>query len=279
MVAPGFETRIRSTFTISNQLIFYYQQLWTMSVNKKNEDQLDSLMNADQNRDMFNSIAPYYDGANRILSIGLDHSWRHSAVKRLAPKNEHVYLDIGCGTGDICLEILKQSPKARVIGIDPSLGMLEIGWKKIRRYGMDSQISLRQGNCLDLDFPDNSFDGVITVFCIRNVTDHKRAFSETVRVLKPGAKLVVMELTEPMGMVMKPLFRIYSNTVMPFVTKIMSSVSAYKYLAASMEAFPKPQNIKRIMTDSGLTNVEYSKMTFGIVTVYEGLKDTNTTTP
>ena len=109
-----------------------------------------------------------------------------------------------------------------------------------------------------LEFPDNSFDGVITVFCIRNVTDRKKAFSEMVRVLKPGSMLVVMELTEPMGLVMKPLFRIYARTVMPLVTKIMSSVSAYKYLAASMEAFPKPENMKQIMTDSGLTNVAYS---------------------
>jgi len=97
--------------------------------------------------------------------------------------------------------------------------------------------------------------------------------------LKPGSMLVVMELTEPMGLVMKPLFRIYASTVMPLVTKIMSSVSAYKYLAASMEAFPKPENMKQIMTDSGLTNVAYSQMTFGIVTVYVGLKDIITKTP
>ena len=239
---------------------------------ENNAERIDSLITADQNREMFNSIAPYYDGANRILSIGLDHLWRRTAVKRLAPKNEHVYLDVGCGTGDICLEMVRQNPTTRVIGIDPSLGMLEIGWKKIRQYGVDSQIFLRQGNCLNLDFPDNSFDGVITAFCIRNVTDHKKAFSEIVRVLKPGAKLVVMELTEPMGLIMKPLFRIYAKTVMPTVTKIMSSVSAYKYLTDSMAAFPKPEKITNLMIDAGMANVSNFSMTFGIVTIFHGFK-------
>jgi len=229
-------------------------------------------MTADQNREMFNHIAPYYDGANRILSVGLDHLWRREAVKRLDPQKDHVYLDIGCGTGDISREILRQNEAARVIGIDTSLGMLEIGWKKIRQYGLSSQISFREGNCLGLEFPDNSFDGAITVFCIRNVTDHKSAFSEMARVLKPGAKLVVMELTEPMGPIMKPLFRIYARTVMPFITKIMSSVSAYKYLTDSMEAFPKPEEIKKLMIEAGMTNVGYSQMTLGIVTIYEGFK-------
>ncbi len=249
-----------------------------MSLYKNNEDRIDSLITADQNQEMFNNIAPYYDGANRILSIGLDRLWRRTAVKILDPKENHVYLDVGCGTGDICIEILRQNLTARVIGIDPSLGMLRIGWKKIRQCGMDSHISLRQGNCLDLDFPENSFDGAITVFCIRNVTDRKKAFSEIVRVLKPGSMLVVMELTEPVGLIMKTLFRIYATTVMPTITTIMSSVSAYKYLTDSMAAFPKPENLKQIMADSGLTKVTYSHMTFGIVTVYVGSKNTNTKT-
>ncbi|MGC8604075.1 MAG: bifunctional demethylmenaquinone methyltransferase/2-methoxy-6-polyprenyl-1,4-benzoquinol methylase UbiE [Desulfomonilaceae bacterium] len=239
---------------------------------KKIDSEIDSLITANQNRDMFNHIAPYYDGANRILSIGLDRFWRRTAVKQLSPENEHIYLDVGCGTGDICLEILRNNRTARVVGIDRSLGMLEIGWKKIRQYGLDSQISLRQGNCLDMDFPDNSFDGAITVFCIRNVTDRKKAFSEIVRVLKPGAKLVVMELTEPMGLIMKPLFRVYAKTIMPAVTKIMSSVSAYKYLTDSMAAFPAPDKIKNLMVDAGMVDVGNFCVTFGIVTIFKGSK-------
>lgn len=238
-------------------------------------DKIDSLMTADQNREMFNYIAPYYDGANRILSIGLDKKWRRQAVKRLEPDEDNLYLDVGCGTGDISFEILRQNQTARIIGIDSSRSMLEIGWRKIRRYGVESQVSLREGDCLDMEFPDNTFDGAISVFCVRNVTNHNRAFSEIVRVLKPGAKLVIMELTEPGGPIMKPLFRIYSKTVMPFVTKIMSSVSAYKYLADSMAAFPKPDQIKGLMITTGMLEVRYFQMTGGIVTVYEGYKTGN----
>lgn len=238
-------------------------------------DKIDSLMTADQNREMFNYIAPYYDGANRILSIGLDKKWRRQAVKRLEPDEDNLYLDVGCGTGDISFEILRQNQTARIIGIDSSRSMLEIGWRKIRRYGVESQVSLREGDCLDLEFPDNTFDGAISVFCVRNVTNHNRAFSEIVRVLKPGAKLVIMELTEPGGPIMKPLFRIYSKTVMPFVTKIMSSVSAYKYLADSMAAFPKPDQIKGLMITTGMLEVRYFQMTGGIVTVFEGYKTGN----
>jgi len=243
-----------------------------MSELEPKRDKIDSLMTADQNRDMFNYIAPHYDGANRILSLGLDHKWRSQAVKWLDVCADHLYLDVGCGTGDISFEILRQNPKAQIIGIDSSLGMLEVGWKKMRRYGLESQVSFREGDCLGLKFPDDRFDGAISVFCIRNVTDHNRAFSEIVRVLKPKAKLVIMELTEPAGPIMKPLFRIYSKTVMPFVTKMMSSVSAYKYLADSMAAFPKPDEIKCMMVEAGMTEVRYKQITGGIVTVFEGVK-------
>lgn len=244
-----------------------------MQFHPTKREHLDSLMTADENREMFDYIAPHYDGANRILSLGLDHKWRSHAVKRLDVCADHLYLDVGCGTGDISFEILRQNPKAQIIGIDPSLGMLEVGWKKIRRYGIESQVSFREGDCLDLQFPDDTFDGAITVFCIRNVPDHRRALSQMLRVLKPGAKLVIMELTEPLGPIMKPLFRVYSRTAMPLITKIMSSVSAYKYLSDSMAAFPKPDEIKGMMVEAGMTEVRYKQITGGIVTVFEGVKN------
>ena len=178
-----------------------------MQFHPTKREHLDSLMTADENREMFDYIAPHYDGANRILSLGLDHKWRSHAVKWLDVCADHLYLDVGCGTGDISFEILRQNPKAQIIGIDSSLGMLEVGWKKIRRYGLESQVSFREGDCLDLQFPDDTFDGAITVFCIRNVPDHRRAFSEIVRVLKPRAKLVIMELTEPAGPDNEALFQ------------------------------------------------------------------------
>jgi demethylmenaquinone methyltransferase / 2-methoxy-6-polyprenyl-1,4-benzoquinol methylase len=230
----------------------------------------DSLIPADENRQMFDHIAGYYDGTNRLLSLGFDASWRRSAVAALSPSPGSRYLDVGCGTGDIAVEILRQQNDCNVTGIDPSAGMLEIGTSKIESLGLDDRIFLQEGDALHLDFPDDTFDGSITSFCIRNVTDRKGALKEICRVVKPGGALVILELTEPQGFIMKPLFRIYSKVVMPVVTGIMSSASAYRYLADSMADFPKPQTILALMESVGFVNVTHRHMTGGIVTVFVG---------
>jgi len=219
---------------------------------------------------MFDHIAGYYDGTNKILTFGLDERWRRRAVRQLAPAAGSVYLDIGCGTGDIALEILRQSPESKVIGIDQSEGMLVVGENKIRAAGLAKAISLVMGDVLDLRYDDNSFDGAITSFCIRNVTDRRRALSEIRRVVRPGGSLVILELTEPQGFFMKPMFKIYAKVAMPLVTKLMSSVSAYRYLTASMADFPSPQSVLEIMKETGFENLKYGHMTGGIVTLFKG---------
>jgi demethylmenaquinone methyltransferase/2-methoxy-6-polyprenyl-1,4-benzoquinol methylase len=201
----------------------------------------DSLITADENRDMFNRIARYYDGTNKLLSLGLDGRWRRKAVSRLALILGSTYLDVGCGTGDMAMEIMRQAPESRVVGIDPSEGMLEVGREKIRSAGLDHAILLQKGDVLDLAFGDNSFDGAITAFCIRNVTDRRRGLKEISRVVRPGGLVIILELTEPQGPIMRPLFRTYARVVMPAVTAIMSSKSAYRYLSDSMADFPDPQ--------------------------------------
>src|SRR5208283_4015601 len=113
--------------------------------------------------------------------------------------------------------------------------------EKVSKAGLQTQISLETADVLDLRFPDHYFDGAITSFCIRNVTDRRRGITEICRVVRPGGLLVILELTEPTGFVMKPLFRIYAGVIMPLVTKMMSSVSAYRYLSASMADFPRPR--------------------------------------
>lgn len=232
--------------------------------------QHDSLISADDNRAMFDHIAGYYDGTNKILSFGLDGFWRRKAVARLAPKPGCTYIDLGCGTGDISLEIVRQEPASRVVGIDPSEGMLAIGRDKVHAVGLDDGISLVQGDVLDLRYDDNSFDGAITSFCIRNVTDRKRALSEIRRVVRPGGRLVILELTEPQGFLMRPLFRFYSRTFMPLLTRMMSSVSAYRYLSDSMADFPAPSTVLDVMKATGFMNLKYGHMTGGIVTLFLG---------
>jgi demethylmenaquinone methyltransferase / 2-methoxy-6-polyprenyl-1,4-benzoquinol methylase len=230
----------------------------------------DSLTTAEENRSMFDAIAGYYDGTNKILSFGLDGFWRSRAVTRLQPVPGGKYLDIGCGTGDIALEILRRAPGSKVIGIDPSQGMLVRGHNKVSAAGLADSISLIIGDVLDLRFEDKSFDGAITAFCIRNVTNRKLALREISRVIRSGGRLVVLELTHPTGRIMEPLFKIYSRVVIPTLTKIMSSVSAYRYLTDSMADFPKPDLILALMKEAGFIECRYRHMTGGIVTLFEG---------
>lgn len=230
----------------------------------------DSLISSEANRAMFERIAGFYDGTNKILSLGLDGWWRRRAVQRLAPVSGGRYLDVGCGTGDMALEILRQAPGSSVIGIDPVENMLAIAENKVRTAGLDASISVEKGDALNLGFGDNSFDGAITAFCIRNVTDRGRALLEILRVLKPGSSLVILELTEPSGPIMKPLFRTYARVVMPAVTRLMSSVSAYKYLADSMADFPEPDIFSRLMAAASFTDLTHKHLTGGIVTIFVG---------
>ena len=235
--------------------------------------QQDSLTTAEENRLMFDSIAKHYDGTNKILSFGLDGIWRSRAVSRLNLRAEGRYLDVGCGTGDIAMEILRQAPGSKVVGIDPSQEMLFRGQLKIGAAGLSDSISLVLGDVLDLKFEDESFDGAITSFCIRNVTDRRQGLSEIRRVVRPGGRVVILELTQPTGKIMGPLFRIYARVVMPALTKIMSSVSAYRYLTDSMVDFPRPELILALMKEAGLIECRYAHMTGGIVTLFEGNTD------
>ena len=218
---------------------------------------------------MFNEIANYYDRTNKILSLGLDGFWRRRAVARLDPHPNKLYLDAGCGTGDVSIFLAKRSPGSRVIGIDPSEAMLRVGISKVAKAGLSEQISMLQGNVLDLQFADHCFDGVITAFCIRNVTDRRRALAEIFRVTRPGGLLVILELIEPGG-IMKPLFRLYSKMVMPLVTALMSSVPAYRYLSDSMADFPRPDAWLRLMDEAGFKNAETESLTGGITRIFAG---------
>lgn len=230
----------------------------------------DSLISADDNRAMFDRIARYYDSTNRILSFGFDSFWRRRAVSRLAPIKGGTYLDVGCGTGDMAVEIVKRYPGSRIIGIDPSEGMLAVGREKVQTAGLEQAIALLKGDVLDLQFADDSFDGAITAFCIRNVTDRKRGLAEIYRVVRPGGLVVVLELTQPLGPIMKPLFGLYGAVVMPLLTAVLSSRPAYKYLTDSMADFPNPHEILRLFSEVGFVNRKYDHMTGGIVTLFEG---------
>lgn len=228
-------------------------------------------MSQAENRSMFQHIASFYDGTNKILSLGLDGFWRRKAVEHLQPVPENRYLDVGCGTADISIEILRVSKSSKVTGLDPSSAMLAVGRKKVSAANLDDKIILIDGDVLDIPFRNRSFDGAITSFCIRNVPHRLRAAQEIRRVLKSGGRFVILELTEPLGPIMKPLFRIYGKLVMPAVTSVMSSVSAYKYLVDSMSDFPHPDVFLKLLSDAGFEQLAYRNITGGIVTIFTGV--------
>lgn len=234
------------------------------------EREQDSLISAEEGLSMFNEIAGFYDRTNKILSLGLDGYWRKVAVRTLDPQPGRVYLDVGCGTGDVSLAIVKQSHSSRVVGIDPSEGMLRIGIEKVGQSGLQGNITLLPGDVLNLQFPDKTFDGAIASFCIRNVTDRKRALAEIRRVIRPGGVFVILELIEPDGLLMKPLFRLYSKVVMPIITGLMSSIPAYRYLSDSMADFPRPGVWLQLMSEAGFSGTGYRPLTAGITRIFVG---------
>jgi demethylmenaquinone methyltransferase/2-methoxy-6-polyprenyl-1,4-benzoquinol methylase len=216
---------------------------------------------------MFDRIALNYDGTNRILSLGLDRHWRQLAIGELAPVPGGTYLDLGCGTADVAIEIVKHETGAIVVGLDPSRSMLAVGQEKISRLGIGASIPLVTGDALLLPFEDNSLHGAITSFCIRNVTNRRQAMTELHRVLRPGAKLVILELTDPVG-IMRPLFRIYSNVVMPLITRVLSSATAYRYLTDSMTDFPQAEAFQDALQAAGFTSTLFRRLTGGITTLF-----------
>ena len=231
----------------------------------------DSLISGDENRRMFDAIARRYDPMNRLISLGLDRSWRRRAVEVLGPVRGERYLDVGTGTGDLALEILRQQPGAEVVGIDPAEEMLAIARTKIEEAGVASAVSLQPGDATALPFADGAFAGVITGFCIRNVEDRLGALTEMRRVSSPGGRLVVLELSVPASGTMAALHRGFSHTFLPLAARLASRSSAYSYLVESVEAFPAPQQFLAMLEDAGFEEIEAIPLAGGVVSVFVGL--------
>lgn len=221
---------------------------------------------------MFSTIAHRYDLLNRVLSLGIDRSWRKFAVGRLPERENAKFLDIATGTCDVALEIIKRhSPGTRVVAVDFSEGMLALGREKVRGAGLEDRIDVRFADVTSLPFDDNTFDGSIIAFGIRNVQDYKKGISEMGRVVKSGGKVVILEFTSVQSRFFQPVFHFYITKILPFIGEIVSGKKgAYKYLPDSMLDFPPPEKFKQAMEETGLQDVGYCKLTFGAAIVYAG---------
>lgn len=224
---------------------------------------------------MFDSIAPDYDRLNHLLSLGTDKSWRRRALKQIiTPSAPQKILDVACGTGDFSIAIAKAAhPHSRITGADLSQGMLDIMQKKVAKEGLQKQISTMRCNCENLPFEDASFDRVTIAFGIRNFEHREAALQEFARVLKPGGKIVILELSVPSKPWLKSLYNFYFTKILPVIGGFVSgNKGAYRYLPASVLNFPGPEAWCATMQDCGFRNVTHKAFTFGICRMYTGTK-------
>lgn len=222
-----------------------------------------------QVEEMFNRIAHSYDLLNHVLSLGIDRRWRQAAIRSLRPYRPRQILDVATGTGDFALLAARKLKPRRLLGIDLSEGMMTVARKKVERAGLSEVIHFQKEDCLRLSLPDDAFDAVTVAYGIRNFENLERGLSEMRRVLRPGGRLVIIELTAPTRFPMKQLFRLYSHFLMPLAGKFIShDEKAYRYLPATMEVFPQGEVMQQILSKCGFTDIKFKRFTFGLSTLY-----------
>lgn len=220
---------------------------------------------------IFNTITPHYDLLNRIMSSRRDVGWRRFAVKRI-PKAAKKVLDVATGTGDLALDLADQRPDVEVTGVDFVEKMLRQAEAKTSKRALDGRIRFAVGDATRLPFADHEFDASMIAFGIRNIPDRLKALQEMVRVVKPGGKVLVLEMTFPRNLRLRAFFTWYLNHVIPVVGGLISgNSSAYRYLPDSIQDFLHPDQLADLFQNAGLRSVEEFPLTFGLTYLHEGL--------
>lgn len=222
--------------------------------------------------EMFDSISGKYDFLNHFLSLGIDIRWRKKAIKMLKDLNPKQILDIATGTGDFAIEALKLNPD-KVIGVDISEGMLNVGRKKMKKRGYSEIIDMQSGDSENLHFEDNKFDAVIVAFGVRNFENLEKGLAEMNRVLRPGGRAVILEFSKPTIFPFKQLYNFYFRWILPKIGKIVSKDNAaYTYLPESVKEFPYGNEFIGILEKTGYKNTKCKPLTLGISSIYLGEK-------
>lgn len=224
-------------------------------------------------KSLFDNIAPDYDKLNHILSLNIDKGWRRKAVKEIADSAKPLtVLDVACGTGDFTIEIARKAAEgSSIIGIDLSEGMMKVGREKLKAAGIDA--TLEYGDCEALTYPGSSFDRVSVGFGVRNFEHLEIGLKEMYRVLKPGGKLVILELSVPSNPVIRWCYKLYFLRILPAIGGWVSgNRGAYKYLPASVLHFPAPDKFIPMLKEAGFGDVRHKAFTLGICRMYVGIK-------
>jgi demethylmenaquinone methyltransferase/2-methoxy-6-polyprenyl-1,4-benzoquinol methylase len=222
---------------------------------------------------MFDDIAARYDLLNRIISLGLDQSWRRKTVAALEIQPGQRVLDLATGTADLALRVAANIEGTQVVGLDPSGNMLQVGQRKIDASAQADRVTLVRGDAQAMPFPDDSFDHVCMAFGIRNVPDRPRALREMARITRAGGRIAILELAEPREGALSPLARLHVHHVVPWLGSLLSGSREYRYLQRSIAAFPPPADFCQTMEASGLRMLRCEPMTLGVATLYVATPD------
>ncbi len=221
--------------------------------------------------EMFDNIAPKYDLLNHVLSMKIDVLWRNTLVKWMNRDQPKIVLDVATGTGDLAIAVQKGT-KAKVVGLDISQLMLNVGIDKIKKLNLEDQISMEKGDAENLPYESNKFDAVSVAFGVRNFENLEKGLDELKRVVKENKSVYILEFSKVEGF-LGPFYMFYFKNVLPRIGRLISKDSrAYTYLPDSVNAFPFGEKMKSILLNVGFSKVEYQKVTFGIATIYKATK-------
>ena len=228
-----------------------------------------------QIRQMFDGISPQYDLMNRVITFGVDIKWRKNVVAMLLPKKPKKILDVATGTSDLAIS-LTETNATEIIGIDISIGMLDIGKKKVKKHNRHKKIKLEIGDSEEIRYPSNYFDAVTVAFGVRNFENLDKGLSEILRVLRPGGDLIILETSVPQKIPIRQFYQLYIHFIMPFMSWIFSrDKSAYQYLSDSAKKFPFGMAFNNILEKNGFIGVEDIPQTFGVASIYRAQKPTS----
>jgi len=227
----------------------------------------------EQVAEMFNAISPKYDALNRILSVGIDQSWRRKTVREIRATGATQILDVATGTADLALALADGIPGSKVVGVDISAGMLDVGRQKVRARRRDDRVRLDLGDGEQLPYGDAEFGAITVAFGVRNFEHLEQGLRDMHRVLQPGGTLAVLEFSQPTSWPFRPLYLFYFNNILPRIGRLISKdASAYTYLPDSVQAFPYGEAFAAKLQEAGFRTVRIRPLTLGIASLYFAVK-------